>query len=210
MGTSHLDVRALNYICYEIKKSPHKLQNHVRRIHLSQKFKANLIFSALVDLFIVLGSNGIPLKKRLLRKYQAEVSATELSFLLNHVDSLITGDMEWIPEACLFKTYDNPIAVFARGEERMEESGSEQEPGEIQTLVDTYIENCQLGVALETLEDYLIDHSSHSALSETLLELYEAVKDWDRCAGFIERLKKQDVSLSKQWMDAEHQLVNKQ
>gem|GEM_PF-993872 len=60
---------AVNFLSYQITHNPRDLLRHVQRIRMQcRRTDADAIYGAMLDLFIVLGTKGLPLRRRLLKR----------------------------------------------------------------------------------------------------------------------------------------------
>jgi hypothetical protein len=71
-----------------VAANPRDLASHVQRIHFHwHRHRAESLFGALVDLFLVLEQNGLALRSRLLRNCEKVLDSRQQVFLLQHLDS---------------------------------------------------------------------------------------------------------------------------
>ncbi len=78
------DTELSTVLCFALSKNNADLILHQQRIELHAKNKnADLLFSALVDLFTVLADKGEAYRIRLLKKYQSSLSQTQAASLKN-------------------------------------------------------------------------------------------------------------------------------
>lgn len=76
---------------HQITRKPGDLMAHVRRIFLQNELgHDDELSAALADLFIVLGSKGQTLKRRLLRTYWSALPETAANYLSMHVENGLT------------------------------------------------------------------------------------------------------------------------
>jgi len=98
---SLLPNRVLNFFEYSLKKSPGDLTLHMQRIQFAQVMKnIDELFAALCDLFIILGSRGLPLRRRLL-SYGKKILAKKQIELL--ISDHLTSNLTSLPNNSFFK-----------------------------------------------------------------------------------------------------------
>ena len=87
-------------LCYALAKNKSDLILHQQRIeHYSKMKSKELVFSAIVDLFMALGDKGNDYKKRMLNKYQSLLSVEHNALLKQYLtgilkDSTVISDIK--------------------------------------------------------------------------------------------------------------------
>ena len=93
-AASDLDLsQAGRYLDQAVTANPHDLKAHLQRIHFHwQRRKPDAVFTALVDLFLILGTAGTAIRNRLVRNCEALLTSEQRVFLLEHLnDGLVDG-----------------------------------------------------------------------------------------------------------------------
>ena len=87
-AASDLDLsQAGRYLDQAVTANPHDLKTHLQRIHFHwQRRKRDAVFTALVDLFLILGTAGAAIRSRLVRNCEALLTSEQRVFLLEHLN----------------------------------------------------------------------------------------------------------------------------
>lgn len=180
--------RLLNHLNYQIKQSPHTLIHHVRKIIFCQQHDIRReLFPALRDLFLILGNKGQPLKVRLLKRSKSMLSPSEFNTLKQTISSP-NNDTAVSDSTTVLNTSDN------------------NEPEDLATLIENFIQNCQLDEAIEALEQHLIEEPYNKELSNTLISLYRACNETNRMINFIYSLEEKGP-LPIHWSSLKSQII---
>lgn len=176
--------RLLNHLNYQIKQSPNTLIHHVRKIIFCQQHDIRReLFPALRDLFLILGNKGQPLKVRLLKRSKPMLSPSEFDSLRNAIN-------------CQNNT----------PEVKENSTPSSSHSTDINTLIDNFIQNCQLDEAIEALEQHLIAEPDDKELSNTLISLYRACDETHRMVNFLYSLEAKGP-LPTHWLSLKNQIT---
>ena len=172
------------YVSYAIRYHNHDLTNHVRKILFLQKTnKPALLRDAIDDLFVALGDNGLSLKKNLLKSSKTLINTQDYHFLIER----ITNPHRQI-------VVENPSTTIFTDSKLGQEN--------INSVVESYIENGQLEEAMDHIEDYLTTNYDDAQLGKTLVKLYLSRGKYERWNNFVNHFKKNDKPVPR-YLDIE-------
>ena len=174
-----VDSSWLNYLNYQIRRTPCQLQNHVRKIFILSHSEPDHCFPALLDLFRVLKGGGRNLKLRMLKLVKKSISTEEYQFLIAYVVREIPED-QGLHEECLIQGSNRRDVI------NHQEADIKSE--DLMEIIETYIENCQLDLAMDTLEQGLLDDPDNNRFCALLTDLYQATKEFERIDLFVKKL----------------------
>jgi len=164
------------FLAHQIARDPEDLRAHVQRIYLHIAAKnAEEIYGALVDLFIVLGAKGSPLRHRMLAVSKKFLDREQYQTLVRKLDTGVHA-ADTIPPA--------PASMLTRGTRGthfLVERLSTHAAGLLDPLDEarSYLEYGQLEEARELLEDAVMNEPWRLELHRELLEIYRATLDLD-------------------------------
>jgi Tfp pilus assembly protein FimV len=197
-STSSSPVMA-NHLAHQITKNPHDLRSHVQRISVFIKHKqASHTYSALVDLFLVLGENGLPLRKRMLASARNLLTDSEFTALKQ---SILSG---------LNTEAGNPAArksLLSKGLTNAHREFIQKisvDTYEVMTPIEeamSYIEHGQIEQAQSTLQKAIIETPHQLDLHYDLLEIYQKTGDKDQFFTSYKHLLEQAIVLPPRWRE---------
>jgi len=154
---------------YQLWEKPDNLSCHLQRIQFFLYRKHfNQAFSALCDLFIILGHSGQALRQRLWHSAQSTLNKQQNSFLELALNNKIDDADPFLPEDCLFKNNAmNLLSNFV--------STDNDNQNDILLITDSYIENSQFTEAQEYLNQQLQQDPDNEALTVRLIHLYQVL-----------------------------------
>ena len=156
---------------YRLKQQRGDLNCHLQRIKffLYRKHMPQL-FTALCDLFIVLGNSGHALRQRLCKSTKNILNSNQSTFLEQALSKQLDNTDVFLPQDCLFKkTHDNLLTDIVT------DMDSHNVSEDILATADSYIENSQFDAALEYMTEHLKQQSENKALTRKLIELYQVL-----------------------------------
>ncbi|MGZ8217077.1 type IV pilus assembly protein FimV [Methylomagnum sp.] len=171
------------YFCHCIARNPRDLLSHVRRIVLARDHGADEeLFPALLDLFLVLGSKGFDLRKRMLEFAKSVLAIGHYKQLL---DSLAGGPkgILVVPGSLLHFGLEGGLTLIHDGDRQ---PNAPRDP-----LVEAreFLEYSQLEEARILLEAALLLTPQRVDLHEELLEIYRSTRDE---ANFLQMFQELD------------------
>lgn len=187
------------HLAHKITRDIRDLRSHVQRISLfikQQQEKAS--YSALVDLFLVLGDNGLALRKRMLINVRTLLSEHELNTLRQSLSSGLTSEVR-LPiteQALLTKGLASPHREFIQ--ENTIETIVAMSPVEEAM---SYIEHGQLEQAQATLQKAIITNPHQLELHYDLLEIFQKTADKEQFLSSYKQLLEQAILLPPQWRE---------
>ena len=171
-----------------------KLLNHVGRINdqIQQK-KPEETYGALLDLFIILESDGQKLRERMLNKAQSVIKPQQFEFLQQQLEQGITN-LDIVPQSHT----STLIETFLTSNELLPSEESGYELDSLQAARDL-LEHGQIDSARSVLESAILNGEQQSEVHEDLLEIYRETNDSDNFLRVRDQLNLNDATLSQLW-----------
>lgn len=179
-GNGQLDLQwlndhnyALNYLVFNVSRSPEKLIVHIQRIyHCYQLKSADQLYAALIDFFMVLNGKGVAISRRMLSGCGSILENNQIENLQNY----LTKDNRSID------TLSNEFSVLGKGligHLNLVNKELESEPQVHDPLIIArdYIEYSQLDEAKEVLEVAIREQPKRGDLQLELLGIYRSTRD---------------------------------
>jgi tetratricopeptide (TPR) repeat protein len=169
-------------------QEPGNLLNHVRRIYLHLALKqSDPLYGAMLDLYLVLGHNGEPLRHHLLQKAGKLLSQERHDLFISHFNQGLHSTQP-LP-ACQYSVLGN----FFSGKMRLvTEQKAEPEPANRQIdpleLAKEELNYGDISVAQQILEEALLQSPHMLELHYGLLEIYKHTRSLDALLAMKERL----------------------
>lgn len=195
--------KLLTSLNYRITRNPAHITDHVRKILLLKAYKldSELVFAALIDLFVVLKKGGIPIRKRMLFFCKNSLPEEKFNQLRNKLDSGdISYNESWINKAPTLLPDESRSGNFITQTHSNEnEQTASQTPYD---LANEYIQNSQLQLAISTLEKALQTDPVDEESAKLLTHLYRSLSDNSRFSQIYSIVKKKAGSqLCSCWQD---------
>ena len=169
-----LPVRIHAYFSHCIARNPKDLLAHVQRIHFASARGSRLeIYSAMLDLFIALGSHGLPLRRTMLAQVSSQLDPQQLVFLSDALKAGIsTRDV----------INDSGISTLISGYSGCDDLVTTQGPqgeenGDPLQQAMASIECSDLEEARAILEESLYSDRTNMDQQKLLLEIYRKTGD---------------------------------
>ena len=179
------EMAALSLIHYELTRNPNSITNHIRKIYIliSMKLDTQELLHSTITLFQLLGEKGSTLKVRILDQLKSHLPVSDWEIL----ESSSYIDKQYFPlqkPACFDFIID-----------------TEQETSntDIMETVGSYIENCQLAEAIETLETAIVSEPENEIWGQALIDLYSSCGEEKRFFSLHEQLKHNNTHLPNCW-----------
>lgn len=191
----------LTFLEYQIRSNSSNLKPYIQRIFLCRHISLNrFLVGSLADLFIVLGTKGSMLKKRMLivcRPYLDAKEFTVFSHALKNKNKKLDG----------FQQFEHSIhsSQWLGHTTIIEEPLNQNITAEASSidLANSYIEHGQLEDAMELLIESVRANPQSSTVAVTLAELLVATKAKKQFNKIYADLKKLDISLPDCWIKTE-------
>jgi hypothetical protein len=168
------------FLAHQVARAPNDLQSHVQRIHLHVT-EASAVegYGALVDLFIVLGPRGGPLRRRVLQTARPILDPGQYEALVDKLEGGLHAAAA-IPCAAA-----SMLSKGIRGGHLLVERVTTRAAGGQDPLeaARSCLEYGQVEQARELLEDALLKEPWRADLHMDLLEIYGATRDGERLAA---------------------------
>ena len=162
----------LSHLEQRISRNPRDLLSHVRRLYLADALDDNdAVTGALADLFIVLGRQGQPLRRRLLNLVGAQLTTTQFAFFVAHLEPGLDENeaMPEMPQSRLSKRVAGTTCIVTRSDARAPDSDDPVR------LARDSIAGGHVDVAQAVLEGALESDPGNAAVCKALLRLYEVM-----------------------------------
>jgi hypothetical protein len=147
--TQNCELRAREHFCHQVARTPLDFRVHVQRINFEVRRKENqAIYSALLDLYIALGSQGSSIRNRMLEKTRPFLYPEQKSFFETNVQNGVSSE-DVAPEAkfsVLTKSVAGRFTFIEKVEEPTQDTQSALE------LANEHIEFGQIDQAIAVLE----------------------------------------------------------
>lgn len=182
-----------------LRRQPNNLRRHVQYIFLlvrQQKKDALAIKSALLDLFIVLGEGGQPLRERMLQVAKPYLTAADAVYFEQHMQSGLTEKSRVYGKVYSFMTLalsGNGQAIVRQKEEPVKKDFS---------LFDeavSMLEQGDVDEARQILERAIKLQPDEEKIAEELLAIYQSQRDHEALAGIRQWFLENDLALPACW-----------
>lgn len=189
---------------------PSKPRYHAQRlILLCRQAESSAISAALLDLFLGLEPEAVPIKRYFLRYCQSYIDSDLHDFLESNVATTLNLQepiLKQMSASLLWRQADqsqNRNALVSRVEAPSLSTRSDgqltHETNQLLTEVDELITNGQIDLAMDALEDALLSDPEQDEVSHLLLKLYALADAQVRQEIMAEQLKLNNGSLPKHW-----------
>lgn len=174
IDSSELADRTANYLAYYVARSPRCLLAHVQRVDLHiRRNESKGVLGALLDLFVVLGTRGAPLRKRMLSLAKPTLNQDEFEFFTTHFEQGVS------PTDVLPNAEYSVLTCSIRGTTELAkhtEDTRSQDQDPLQEALE-YLEFGQIDEAQRLLETAILEQPERTALHSELLEIYQHAAD---------------------------------
>jgi len=180
--------RYLSHIDYRILHNPLNLTDHVRKILLlqSESLDHQKLAAALADLFFVLKASGFALRRRLLMTSRELIDSHVFNNLDERLKSgLLSMSEHWLSELPTLML-EKPQLEIVRKQDQAKSPADGKENG--MHLVDEYIENSQIDLAMDTLEEIVQKAPGDDEPAQLLIELYRQTAEYARFQSYYQKL----------------------
>lgn len=191
---------ALGCLGHRILAKPADLRAHVQRILLLVKEgDAAALYSALMDLMIVLGERGHALKQRMLDAARPLLAPATVAFFQEHLDRGVPADAPQATRAkgALLRAADVKGVPLVK---RNVVAG--QRIVSVMEQANALLEYGQLEQTVELLEGALLQNPDQESEAELLLGLYRTLREEERWLGMREQLQISFGRLPAAWVEA--------
>ncbi len=187
----------LEYLAYRVLQHPKDLLTHMQRIFLEvNSGKAERIYAAVLDLFIVLDDIGEPLKNRLLKQIKPRISASLHQKLLEMKQG--TGVFSGITPNSAYSVMSNGVVGLKK---LIDVSASKRSESQLDPLVEAQacLEYSQVDEAREILEQAILQMPERQELHLDLLDIYRTTQDSENFRAMFEQLNAVGNAFSDTW-----------
>lgn len=191
-----LAVQATEHLSHRVSRTPHDLRVHLHRIiasHYSDQLE--LLYGALLDLFIILDKKGFLLRQRLFNKFAAPLPDYQSS-VLKQALMLGAAKLESLPH-CDSSRFSKGLVGSVQLVIKTNEPSQHQFSvlDEARDLIDSgMIDNARM-----ILEQAIIQQPDDEHVSRELLEIYKCTKNTNAFAAIYAQLSGQSVALADEW-----------
>jgi hypothetical protein len=179
-----------------VSRDGYDLESHARRVLLACRPPlTDLAFGALLDLFLVLGTQGRGLRKRLLDLGRGWLESDEAHFLSQHLESGLTRATA-LP-AAPGSVFHNALVGKTQMVAHVRLAAAQRSPHEQAVSM---LEDGDLAGATHLLEEALLADPADAAVSQELLGIYHHSRDDAARAAMAERLQARHGRLPDGWV----------
>ena len=199
--------KAKAYYAHAVARTPTALRLHVQRITLYTQTADSSVIGALLDLFLVLGDKGLPLRSRMLALARPLISSRDYHTLHRQLEH---GDVDtaFLQQRSAGSVLSRGIAGDTRLIERTASTG--EWPEDPLKSARQQLEYGQTELAQTTLEQALLTDCRRLDLHLALLEIYRHARDRQAAAGMWQRLRGRDNPARTEWQRLLTQLDEEQ
>ncbi|MEZ5446776.1 MAG: hypothetical protein R3F45_13505 [Gammaproteobacteria bacterium] len=190
--------RYAEHLGFHVTARNRDLLAHVRRVLLwAAAGNRQAAYRALADLFQVLGTKGLELRKDILQRVAPVLSPTQVSSLRAQlaVTETVTSMFDLPTSRFAPKRSAKLVTLGARAHRT--EVGARGPLGEARE----YLENGQVEEARKVLEAALPLHAHDTDMHRELLEIYRRARDLDGCQSMYSKIDVKDSAVEKDWLD---------
>ncbi len=185
----------LTPLAYRVSQKPNDLARHLRRIVFCYQHNLqDALYSALLDLLIVLEGKGQALSRRLIYGCRASLDPRCFQSLKTH-----SGNPARLP--------GNRYSLFTSGLcgtlQLLKQHKQPAAERDFLALANDCVEYSQLDEAMTILEQGLIDNPQREDAQSILLDLYKSTANQDRFSQTQRLFKMKQLPLSQDWQRLE-------
>jgi hypothetical protein len=181
-----------------VARTPGDLLSHVRRIYLHiAEQQPDAVYGALLDLFVVLGEKGRPLRERMLQAARALLRADQETALAQGITRGLAATDNFPPS--VYSRFATHCTQNARLIERVQAAHSALHDPLRQAR--EHLEYGQVEEACGVLEVAFLQEPERQALLEELVEVYRGMRCHDRLAQMLGRLGQAGAPLPAALLD---------
>ena len=206
LSSQKIAIDLSDYFSHQITRNPTNLRSHTQRIfYFIENRKSLELYSALVDLFFILGDKGAALRKRMLISAYSLLSEHERESLKQCLASNFKSisNLAFAPKSLLTNGVNVAMSPFILKVETAEKRKTN--PAD---EARDYLENGQLDEAISTLQNAILLNPRHLTLHNDLLEIFQRMRDKKVFSSFYEILLERKVSLPFRWRELALELEN--
>ncbi len=193
----------IKYLDYAVLRNPKDLRCHIQRIS-SHQANAHFegLYGAMIDLFIVLGSNGSAIKERMLKHAGSLLNDDQRKTLRGYSESseAARAEFNWLP-LCQASLFSNGLI----GNRQLVEVGDCLESNvrckDPLEEARECIEYSQVEQARRILEKAVLHNPSQADLSIELLDIYKSTQNVHGLRDLIEQFRKAGHKVPEVWLD---------
>jgi hypothetical protein len=186
---------AWRHLSAQVARDPLDLEAHARRVVLASTTRQSAqAFTAVLDLFLALGTKGHGLRKMMLHQVEGVLSSEENEFLAQALETGLTRES------------DLPLGTYALLDPawmgRLDMVQHQRQQAAAQSVVDqaaALIDQGDLAAARVLLEDALLDSPEDEAVASELLGIYRHSRDPEAKQAMAQRLLARHGRVSDTW-----------
>ncbi|MBL1259772.1 MAG: hypothetical protein COB33_004470 [Thiotrichaceae bacterium] len=197
--TNNSIYKIAHYLSHRVSKRPQDLTSHAQRISIyrHQNDPENT-YAALLDLFLVLGDKGLPLRKRLLRQAASVITIENYGFLSSTLPTALVvtcnTPLPHLSALSLGRTTEKEIIRKIDGEQ------SQKKEAPLLIACDL-LNSGQISPAQSILESALLAAPDNNDLSRELLQIYRHTYDRSGCIQMLKKLSSSPLADREKWVE---------
>ncbi len=162
-----------NHLAYRSAREPENLLNHVRRVYLHLELRqADELYGAMLDLFLVLGDKGEPLRTGLLKKAKTILSEEVYELFVKHLKHGLRKNRPYpiSQYSVLANFFDGGLSLFDESNQTENPLNGSADPLELAREELTFGD---ITIAQDILESAILSSPERMGLHFGLLEIYK-------------------------------------
>ncbi|MCF6322890.1 MAG: hypothetical protein L3J89_00965 [Gammaproteobacteria bacterium] len=188
-----------HYLSHQISRMPQDLTSHAQRISLYlREGDTENTYAALLDLFLVLGNKGLPLRKRLLQQAVSVITAENYGFLSSTLPTALVitcnTPLSHLSALSLGRTSEKKIIRKTSDEQ----SQKKESP---LLIVRDLLNSGQISQAQSILESALLTEPDNDDISDELLQIYRHTHDRSGCIQMLKKLSSSPLAGREKWTE---------
>ncbi len=188
---------AADIITHAVARMPQNLRYHIQRINLFiTKKDSESLYGSLLDLFIILGDQGYPLRSRMLNKAHPVIRKECYKSLHQHLKRGLTSKNSVIFSQASLLNSNLAAAPLIKRISR----GTTTAQDPIDAACD-HLEYGQVDAARQVLESAIENRPSRIELYQELLEIYKCTRDRVRYHKMRNKLSTDNHPFLSCWLD---------
>lgn len=187
-----------DHLAHQAARHPHDLKSHARRLLLHARRKEpDAAYGALLDIFLVLGSNGRAFRERMLLLASGLIGAERAFALSERLERGVAADdlMPLCTQSRLSRSLTGSATLVTR------HGGTEARERPLLDEVRDLVDSGQVHEAQRMLEDAVVEDPENQQYTQELLEIYRHTKDNQSLAAMQQRLRDKAPEAAAVWAD---------
>jgi len=191
--------KIIDFMAQQIVRNPTDLQLHLNRIHFySQQNNHEGVYGALLDLYSVLKEKGLPLHKRLLQKYSAQLKPEQELILSAWLSGKVNKNsiIPHVKESILNDSRTGTLGLLVK-----QKPASERANRDVVEDARDLINSGQVGEATVLLKKALLVNPRREDVGLELMIIYRHSRNYQAIEKILQSTKDLPLALRPQWQE---------